>query len=77
GCFRYQRKYRPAEIATPVATSVITTVFRRSGWYTALGGRKISWAIPDMDDISKQTMSSGRAIRFLTPKLKGKSYANQ
>ncbi|HEX3080378.1 MAG TPA: hypothetical protein VHQ04_07945, partial [Puia sp.] len=57
--------------------SVITTVFSLSGWYTALGGRKISWAIAVTDETSIQMMTNGRANIFLRPKSKEKSSGKQ
>jgi hypothetical protein len=42
-----------------------------------LGGRKISWAMPVMDVTSRQIMTRGRAIIFLTSKSKEKASGNQ
>ena len=64
-------------MANPVATSVITTVFSRSGWYTGLGGRKISWAVAVIDETSRQMVTRGRTIMFRSPKLKEKASGNQ
>ena len=64
-------------MATPVATSVITTVFRRSGWYIALGGRKIPCAKPVVEVTSRQRTTRDREICFLHPKPKENNSTNQ